>query len=58
MSAKPGQPVGEDGKPITLGVATYTETPDTLAVPRDEVEGHMATVIPTDGQEPGPTLAV
>ena len=53
MSARPGQPVGEDGKPIALGVADTTMPPE-----EDDVLGHVATAIPTeDGHDAPPRVA-
>jgi hypothetical protein len=57
MSARPTQPVGEDGQPITLGVATYANT--TLEPADEDVLGHVATAMPTeDGNDPGPKIVL
>ena len=50
MSARPGQPVDDTGRPITAG---YTEIPDTLPAKDDDVIGHG---MPDTDQEPGPKL--
>ncbi len=50
--AKPGQPVDEEGKP------TF---PSAAPSPEDDVQGHLATAVPTDDEEEeqgGPQLAV
>ena len=54
MSAKPAQPVGDDGKPI--GLANYANA--TEPVEEEDVLGHVANAIPTeDGNDPMPRVA-
>ena len=51
MSARPGQPLDENGAPITLGVTNSTIAPD-----EDDVIGHVA--IPAeDGHDVAPKVA-